>query len=180
MILCLGGKFLIFGVNSRIGFIMVNTIIKFRYVFVIAVSFLLINSLVFVVVGVVKSFNGYAAFVEMGFTVSETNTPGHYLLEALDFFMIALVFMIFALGLGRLFLFDQISSEQLPGWLRINNIMELKILLWETILVTLVIFCITHLARSDIHSFDILIFPGVILILSLSLFLVKWHKPKAK
>lgn len=152
---------------------MIIFMLKFRYLFIIAVTFLMINALVFLVVGVVECFNGYLGFIRMGFEVTETERPGIHLLDALDFFMVALVFMIFGLGLGRLFLFDKVSGEQLPGWLRISNLSELKFLLWETILLTMVIFCITHLARSDIKSYDILILPGVILILALSLFFIK-------
>lgn len=157
---------------------MIKAILKFRYLFIVAIVFLMVNSIVFLLVGVKECLQGYAAFLNTGFTVTETERPGMFLLEALDFFMIALVFMIFALGMGRLFLFDSIADQQLPGWLRINSLSQLKHLLWETILLTMVIFCITHIARSDIKSVDLLVFPGIILILSLSLFLVRWHKSK--
>lgn len=155
---------------------MINVIIKFRYLFIIAVGFILINAIVFLVAGVVQCVHGYGAFFRSGFMISEVDRPGVHLLEALDYFMIALVFMIFGLGLGRLLFFDQVASEKLPKWLRINNLIDLKILLWETILLTMVIFCITHISKSSVRSWDILIFPGVILILTLALFLVKAKK----
>jgi uncharacterized membrane protein YqhA len=154
---------------------MIKFLLKFRYFFIVAVVFLMLNSIFFLIAGVKKCITGYIEFVRVGFSISEANRPGVKLLEGLDFFMAALVFMIFGLGMGRLFLFDSITSENLPVWLRIKNVSELKFLLWETILITLVIFLVTHLIKSDIQSWEILIFPCVILILSLALFFLKFH-----
>ena len=146
---------------------------KFRYLFVIAVFFLLINSVIFLIAGAVECIRGYIEFTQAGFTTSETLRPGTHLLEGLDFFVSALVFMIFGLGLGQLFLFDKDSAIYLPRGIRIDSLKELKIILWETILVALVIFCVTHLLKNDLTSWDIVPFPVIILILSLALYLFK-------
>jgi uncharacterized membrane protein YqhA len=159
---------------------MIKLLLHFRYIFVLAVFFLLCGAVVFMIVGVKECFEGFAAFYRTGFTVNDAERPGIFLLEALDFFTIALVFMIFALGLGRLFVFDSISNEKLPLWLRINSLTELKLLLWEAILLSMLIFCITHLAKGDMYSINILIFPGVILVLSVSLFFIRWDKSRKK
>jgi len=42
-------------------------------------------------------------------------------------------------GIARLFLFNKAPGEQVPSWLRFHEMKGLKVLLWETILVTLVI-----------------------------------------
>ena len=146
---------------------------KFRYLFLIAVVFLLINSVVFMVIGAVECVHGYIAIVQDGFADSDHVHPQTHLLEGLDIFVSSLVFMMFGLGLGQLFLFDKRSSKFLPSMLRVGSLKELKVLLWETILVALIIFCVTHLIRSDIKSWDILPFPILILVLSLALFFVK-------
>jgi uncharacterized membrane protein YqhA len=64
--------------------------------------------------------------------------------------------------------------NDLPDWLNIKNFKELKILLWETILVTLVVFSLTGLVSGkDTLTWNVLILPAVIFVLSLSLFLMK-------
>ena len=69
-----------------------------------------------------------------------------------------------------------VDTDGLTAWLNINNFKELKVLLWETILVTLVVFTLTSIAtdRSGLH-WEMLILPGVVLILSLSLYLMRKH-----
>jgi uncharacterized membrane protein YqhA len=134
---------------------------------------MMISSAFLLIAGAAKCVHGYVEFLNTGFESTEHNRPGLYLLEGLDNFMSALVFMIFGLGTARLFIFDELDNERLPRWLRLRDIKDLKILLWETILITMVIFCISHIWRNDLNSVEILILPGVIFILSLSLYLVK-------
>lgn len=157
-----------------------NYLLKFRYLFVIAVFFLLINSVVFMIAGAVECIHGYIEMTSAGFKTSEEMRPGTHLLEGLDMFVSSLVFMIFGLGLGQLFLFGEESVKYIPAGLKVSNLKGLKILLWETILVALVIFCVTHLLKSDLKGWDILPFPLLILVLSAALFLVKTDFLKSK
>ena len=95
-------------------------------------------------------------------------------MKGLDLFLVSMVFLIFALGIMRIFTHYKTSDEDLPGWLRINDFKELKILLWETVIVTLVVFTLTELVNSKQSlKTDALIMPGVILLLTVSLFLMK-------
>ena len=152
---------------------------KYRYLFLIAVIFLLLNSLAFIIMGVVESMEGYIDLLRSNFRSTEAHRPGTQLLDGLDLFVSALVFMIFGLGLGQLFVLNDTAYRSLPRGLAINSLKELKILLWETILVALVIYCVTHLLRMEPLSWDILPFPTLILILSLALFFFKsegWRK----
>jgi hypothetical protein len=78
-----------------------------------------------------------------------------------------------------LFLFDKTPDDQVPLWLRFNDLKGLKVLIWEAILVTLVIFSLHSLLTPETHSPEALILPGAILILTLSLFLMRREdKPK--
>ena len=138
-----------------------------------AIIFLLLNSFVLIIVGAVECVQGYIEITNAGFKSTETFRPGAHLLEGLDYFVSSLVFMIFGLGLGQLFLLDKKSTSFLPAGLKVESLKELKVLLWETILVALVIFCITHLLRTDIKSWEILPFPVLILVLAVALFFVK-------
>ncbi|MGB5607813.1 MAG: YqhA family protein [Eudoraea sp.] len=112
---------------------MLNKITPFRYIYALAVIFTLINAIFFIGSGVAKSIRGYKGFFRSDFLITEGHHPGLHLLETLDAFMISLVFMIFGLGIARLFIFDKAEGKTLPKWLKVNSLEELKVLLWRTI-----------------------------------------------
>jgi uncharacterized membrane protein YqhA len=153
---------------------MLHKITPFRYVYIVAVIFTLINSVFFIGSGIARSIEGYKAFLEKDFLITTGHHPGVHLLEALDAFMISLVFMIFGLGVARLFIFDKTEGRALPAWLNVKSLEELKVLLWRTILFALVTFAITNFVKNPPGSWDALILPLIILILAASLFLI--HK----
>ena len=100
------------------------------------------------------------------------------LLSAVDLFLIAIVF--FVLALGIVLLFSDPANPfpvNLPEWLRIKTFMQLKVILWETILTTLVIGYLNMVAEKRLGdeeiTLDTLIIPGGILLISGSLFLLK-------
>lgn len=149
-----------------------------RYILVVVVIFLLLSSLAFIGQGVVHNIEGYKLILGITPEPGVDSRPGIYLLEGLDSFMAGIVFMIFAFGIARLFLYDHIEADKLPKWLNIQNFRELKILLWETILVTLVVYTLGDMVQATGASFELLYMPGVILILSLSLFLMRLKEHK--
>ena len=103
------------------------------------------------------------------------------LLHAVDLFLIAIVFFVMALGFFILFDISETSmSMRLPEWLRIKNFTQLKIILWEAILTTLVVSWLASLAERKIRGDQIdlqsLIVPAGVLIISVSLFFLKKEK----
>jgi uncharacterized membrane protein YqhA len=96
-----------------------------------------------------------------------------YILKGLDAFMLAIIFIIFGLGIARLFLFNNAPEDQVPTWLRFKEMKGLKVLLWETILVTLVIYCLQILLTHKELTLELLILPGAILLLAIALFFVR-------
>jgi uncharacterized membrane protein YqhA len=157
-------------------YIAMKQLIHFRYLFAIAVVFMLVNSFFFILSGVALSIHGYIEFARIGFLPNEEIRPGLYLLESLDAFMVSLVFMIFGIGTANIFLFDKVQTEGNPAWLNISNLGELKTLMWKTILFTMVVFAVTQLVKNQQYTWGTLIFPLVILILSAAFFLV--HQTK--
>jgi len=149
---------------------MLHKITPFKYVYIVAVIITLINSVFFIGAGIVRSIKGYRAFFKKDFFISEGHHPGLYLLEALD------SFMIFGLGIARLFVFDKTEGKKLPQWLNVSSLDELKTMLWKTILFALVTFAVTDFLKDPHASWDALILPIIIFILSASFFLI--HKPK--
>ena len=154
---------------------MFQKLLNIRHIVIVAVFILFLNSIFFMVGGVILSLKGYIEFAKSGFTPNETYQPGLNVLKGLDAFMLAIIFIIFGLGIGRLFLFNNAPDNQIPSWLRFHDLKGLKVLLWETILVTLVIYCLQTLITTKIQTIEMLILPGAILILAVALFFVRWE-----
>ncbi|MRR21629.1 hypothetical protein EG830_01445 [bacterium] len=152
---------------------MFEKLLRFRYIMIIAVIIMLVSSLFFLIGGTVMSVKAYIHFIQMGLTPTGDYKAGLSIMNGLDAFMLSIIFMIFGLGIGRLFLFDRTPDEKVPSWLRFHDLKGLKVLIWEAILVTLVIFSLHDLLLPEGHALETLIFPGAILILTLSLFLMR-------
>jgi uncharacterized membrane protein YqhA len=157
-----------------------KNLLRIRYVYLIAVIFTLLNSIFFLISGVIESVHGFKIFFHK-LSTGEPILIGVYFMESLDRFLIAFVFMIFGLGIWKLFFIKKGQAQDLPDWLNIESFKELKILLWETIMVTLVVFTISIVvnttaekgAKIDSLDWHALVLPSVILILSASLYLMK-------
>jgi len=147
-----------------------------RYSISVAVAILFLNSVFFIVGGTVFSVKGYIEFIKNGFLPSEGYNPALYILKGLDAFMLAIIFIIFGLGIARLFLFNNVPDDHIPSFFRFKEMKGLKVLLWETILVTLVIYCLQVLLTKKELSFELLILPGAILLIEVALFFVRWKE----
>ena len=154
---------------------MLEKLLRIRYVYLIAVFFTFLNSIFFLFQGVLFALHGYEAFFDQHFRKKEVR-PSIYFVESLDAFLISLVFLIFSLGIMKIFTHYHTESSNLPEWLNIKSFIELKILLWESIIITLVVFSVTTMIRDhDNITWNILISPAVLLALTLSLYLMKKH-----
>jgi uncharacterized membrane protein YqhA len=98
-------------------------------------------------------------------------------LEAVDMFFMALAFFIVAVGLVQLFVGDLPFLKDVSlGWMRVDNYAQLKLLLWDTFLVMLLVFFITRVFSSDTLGWEALVLPAIILMLTVSSFLLKKGK----
>ncbi len=100
------------------------------------------------------------------------------LLRAIDMFLIAIVFFVFSIGVLALFHDPETPLPvKLPEWLRIKNFVQLKVILWEAILTTLVVSYLAGTAEDKLKGIQTniqgLIIPGVILLIALSLYFLK-------
>ncbi len=100
------------------------------------------------------------------------------LLQAVDLLLIAIVFFVLSIGIRLLFKDeDKTMPVKLPEWLRVKNFMQLKVILWEAILTTLVVSYLANLSATHIAGTDLkvesLILPVGIFLVSLSLFFLK-------
>jgi uncharacterized membrane protein YqhA len=81
-----------------------------------------------------------------------------------------------AIGLVQLFVGEIALLKSVSfSWLKINDFTDLKLLLWHSFLVTILVLFMTHLVRVEEPGWDILILPVSILLLSIGAYLVKKH-----
>jgi len=134
-----------------------------------AVTFL--NALVFVGISTYRSLDTYLILIQGHLE----ERPGADLVESLDGFLIAIVFLIFAIGFGKLFVPELrfLKNIQIP-WLEPQNFSELKHVLWEAILTTLVVVFAIQIVRDLDHlNWHHLIIPGGITLIAVALKMLK-------
>jgi uncharacterized membrane protein YqhA len=153
-------------------------LLKFRYVAVLVVVIALLHSLTFLAIATRSAFITYWHVVR-GTAGGETaQRPGLELLHSLDLLLVALVLMILGLGVAKLFLLPAGSPHrptQLPAWLDVESFSELKYLLWETILTTLLVAALSIFTAGigEKLEWSALLLPAAILLLALSLYFMK-------
>jgi uncharacterized membrane protein YqhA len=158
---------------------MLKRVLKLRYIYLIIVVFNLLNSIACLAIGVHKSIKGYKAMIQ-GFTNEETWTnPGIILVDSLDTFLISLVFLIFAFGVYKIFIRDNTQEMDLPKWLDVKSLIDLKMLLWETFIIILLVFSVS-VVIENIHnlSWTLLIIPAIVFLLTVGLAILRFDLKK--
>lgn len=152
----------------------------FRNMGWIAIVCSILGSLLLFIVGAVKTYTAFAIFL---FDKTPHESLAHldtadiaisYLIKSLDTFLIALVLFIFAHGVFTLFISNKSpehdKSSQVLKWIKTPNIGHLKNVLAEVIIVILFVkFLEIVLVNINTLSWEVLILPAAILLLSLSL-----------
>ena len=88
-----------------------------------------------------------------------------------------MVVLILAAGIFNLFVGDKDTFQNSMVLSRIGDFKELKVLLWETMLLTLTVWCALSFFLDPVDlSYEQLILPGSILLLALALYAVKGGK----
>ena len=154
---------------------MVNWLLKLRWLAVIIAFFGALHAIAFVVLGAIRGFEGYR-LIFRGPPWSGEETPGIYIARSIDTFLLALVFLVFSIGVIELFVahHDDRALERVPAWMRVKSLSELKFLIWEAILVALVVASVESLvAAGHQPEWTALVLPVALLILSAGLFLAK-------
>ena len=133
---------------------------------IISVCVILFNSFVFMGLAIYRSFHAYV-IISKG---QMEKRPGIDIAESLDSFMIGLFFIIFSLGIAKLFLpkSNFLSGYDLP-WLKVDNFAQLKYIMWEMLLTTIFVFFAAKLIIvEDDLEWNLLIYPGSILLLAIA------------
>ncbi len=149
----------------------------FKFIIGVPIITTFIIAIVFIGLGVYEATSGIIGIAK-GQILSETR-PGLMLFQALDVFLVGFLFLIFSLGFSQLFfpkpsritnMVDNIS----PKWLHVESFTQLKLILWDTVLTTLVVLFIGDVYRaSGQYYWELTILPIGIFLISLAKFLIK-------
>ena len=139
----------------------------------LVVFFTFINAMVFFGLGI---YHSVLACIDIVHGHWEKH-PGIILVESLDRFLFGFVFIIFSVGLSRLFLSEStfLKNYELP-WLKITEFHQLKSLLVSAILVALFVAwapAAVTISQQEVLDWTTLIFPACILILAVSAKFIK-------
>ncbi|HVT09848.1 MAG TPA: YqhA family protein [Polyangia bacterium] len=151
-------------------------LLKIRYIAAVIVAVAVLDSLSFLVLGTKSAVHGYKQL--LGFHGPSPGRPGLELLHSLDFLFVSLVFLILGLSIAKLFLLgpSDVDDATLPSWLRLNSIGEMKVLLWETSLVTMLVVSLSEMTanlETRERDWTLLLTPAAILLLAISLYFIK-------
>ena len=160
---------------------MVRSLLRIRYLAAVVALVFALHAAGFLVLGVLRAVQAYRLLFEPGSLGSEVR-PGVHIAESVDALLFSLVLLVLSFGTAGLFLTtttDTDDRRKLPEWMRIKSLTELKLLLWEAILATLVVAAASAIIASMPHlEWKHLVLPAAILVLSLSYFLLNRSESK--
>lgn len=117
-------------------------------------------------IGVYKTIHAYSILYFDGIS----GKPGLEILESLDLFLIAFVFLILSLGFMRLFYPDFNGTKKISlAWLKIDDFFQLKHITWNAMLLTLLVTFGTHAIRqTGALEWSMLIIPAAVFLFAMS------------
>jgi len=140
-----------------------------RFLALIISMLLMLCGILATVLGAKKIINAILIFA--GF---HEGKPGVDLIESIDTFLFSLVIFILAGGIFKLFVGDENTFKDSIVFSKITNFMDLKILLWETLLLTMTVWCsLGFFLKPEKLSYELLILPVSIVLLAVALKLIK-------
>ena len=149
----------------------------FKFIIGVPVICSFIIAIVFLGLGVYETVLGIGGIIKG--QVHTDVAPGLKLVEALDVFLIGFLFLVFSIGFAQLFipkpsrLMDSLDSIT-PSWLRVESFTQLKIILWDTILTTLVVIFVESIVSANgVYVWELMVIPIAIVLISLSRYLIK-------
>jgi uncharacterized membrane protein YqhA len=154
---------------------MLRSLLRIRYLATGVALVFALHAAGFLVLGVLRAVQAYRHLFTPDGLQPEAR-PGVHIAESVDALLFSLVLLVLSLGTASLFLTtsDTEESRKLPDWMRVKSLTELKLLLWEAILATLVVAAASGVIAALPHlEWKLLVLPAAILLLSVSYFLLK-------
>jgi uncharacterized membrane protein YqhA len=165
-----------------------HSLFKFRYLTFLAVIGSLTGSFLLLCIGLERIFEGIVVLFTDIDIHTDMNLPAHLsedglvtvlIVQAVDVFLFALVLMIFGIGIYTLFILDpdEPVKQNIPPWLQINSIGELKTSLAGVIIIILFVNVLENIIIVGYENlaWEVLIIPITIALLAVALYLLPKH-----
>lgn len=145
---------------------------KVKYLALLVSILLMISGILAIAIGAIRLVESFLQLLGV-----HEGKPGIHLIESVDTLLFALVILVLAGGIYKLFVGNQDTFKESVIFSKLNSFMDLKVLLWETLLLTLTVWCVLSffLDPEDL-KYELLILPSSILLLALALKLIKEEK----
>lgn len=161
-----------------------NLFIRLRYVSLIAVVASGLGSGLMFIIGALKVLAAYKVYFSSD--LLDTTLPNEaanfaitYLIQAVDTFLIGLVFAIFAGGIYSLYIRrTDTGAPEVLSWIKIQDISQLKSILAELVIIILFVKFLEGALKITIHDFQwqMLSLPAGIMMLAIALKLMGLKK----
>jgi uncharacterized membrane protein YqhA len=152
-----------------------ESLFKLKYFALIISLLIFLSGLAAIVVGSLRLFHGLKGVIY--FIKDSATQPGIHIIEAIDTLLFAVVILVLGGGIFKLFVGDENTFKESTVFSKIKTFKDLKILLWETLLLTLTVWCsLSFFAHPDDLRYEQLILPATIILLALALRLMRDNK----
>jgi hypothetical protein len=151
-----------------------ETVFTLKYFALIISLMIMLSGFVAVVVGSIRLFKSIMELIGLQ---EGDGRPGVHLIEAVDTYLFSLVILVLGGGIFKLFVGNENTFKGSAVFSKIKTFMDLKILLWETLLLTLTVWCaLGFFSHPEDLRYEQLILPVTIVLLALALKLMRGVK----
>ena len=151
-----------------------ETLFTLKYFALIISLMIMLSGFIAVVVGTMRLFK---SMIQLSGLHEGDSKPGVHLIEAVDTYLFSLVILVLGGGIFKLFVGNEDTFKGSVVFSKINTFMDLKVLLWETLLLTLTVWCaLGFFAHPKDLKYEQLILPVTIVLLALALKLIRGIK----
>ncbi len=151
-----------------------ETVFTLKYFALVISLMIMLSGFIAIVVGSMRLFEGIMQIIGLH---EGDNKPGIHLIEAVDTYLFSLVILVLGGGIFKLFVGNENTFKGSVVFSKIKTFMDLKVLLWETLLLTLTVWCaLGFFAHPKDLQYEQLILPVTIVLLALALKLMKGAK----
>ena len=162
-----------------------NAMIRLRYVSLIAVVASGLASVLMFVIGALKVYGAYRSYfsdvvIDTTASTEAANVAITFLIQAVDAFLIGLVFMIFSGGIYYLYVRHIDTNEpEVQSWIKIHDIGQLKNILAELVIIILFVKFLEGGLKTAFNEYEwqMLVLPAGIMMLAIALKLLELKKP---
>ena len=147
-----------------------ESVFTLKYFALIISLMIMFSGLIAIIVGSIRIFKTIVELINY----EEVSKPGIHLSEAVDTLLFLLVILVLGGGIFKLFVGDENTFKNSIVFSKIKTFMDLKVLLWETLLLTLTVWCsLGFFSHGKNFGYEQLILPVTIVLLALALKLIR-------